>query len=432
MIAMLTRLGLVGLVLWGSLSFADDGDTHIPPARLLSADGAWCWFQDPRAVSIRGQHDRTYVQWMTRDGRLQVAAWDHDSDTVDVHTLRTNWDHDDHNVGAFVVLPDKRLMVFYARHNKHGLYCRTTSAPEDITRWEPEVTVSDTDRITYAHPVYLAAEQRFYVFWRGPSWKPTFATSEDGRSWSEPQVLIQDEGRDSQGIRPYTKVVSEGVKSIHMTFTDGHPRNEAENSVYYLRYEGGRYFKADGTLVGDRDALPIAHRQCDVVYDGRLTKVRAWVWDIALDGEGHPVIAYTRLPAENDHRYHWAQCSGSEWQDVEVTPGGGWFPQTPAGETEPEPHYSGGMALDHANPSVLYVSRPLDGVFEIEQWRTPDEGRTWQSREITSGSSSLNVRPVVSRGDTELPSRVLWMSGRYEHYTNYYTGIRVLTLDNAR
>ncbi len=423
------RLCLVPLLLGGAAARVACGEAPAAGVRTLTDDGAWCWFQDPRAVNVRGAHDRTYVQWMTHDGRLQVAAWDHDTADVAVHTLRDAWDRDDHNVGAFVVLPDKRLMVFYARHNKDGLFCRTTTAPEDITRWEDEVTVSDTSRITYAHPVYLAAERRFYVFWRGPTWKPTFATSEDGITWSEPEVLVQDAGREASGIRPYTKITSDGVSSIHVAFTDGHPRNEAENSVYYLRYEDGRFFRADGTQVGDRQSLPIPHQQSDVVYDGRKTQVRAWVWDIALDAEGRPVIAYTRLPAETDHRYHWARWTGSEWRDVEVTPGGGWFPETPAGVTEREPHYSGGMALDPADPSVLYVLRPIAGMFEVEQWRSPDEGRTWQSRPITSGSPSLNVRPVVPRGDADPAQCVLWMSGRYEHYTNYQTGIRAAVLD---
>jgi hypothetical protein len=385
----------------------------------ITPDGAWCWFQDPRAVYVEGARARTYAQWMTRDGALQVGAFDHATGAIEIETLKQSWGADDHNVGAFVVLPDKRLMAFYARHNRRGLFCRATLHPEDITAWEDEAVVSDTDRITYAHPVYLRAEKRFYVFWRGPTWKPTFATSADGKHWSAPRILIQDSGREDRAIRPYTKITSDGEAAIHIAFTDGHPRDEPQNSIYYLRYEGGRFYRANGTLVGRSDDLPVQHRDSDVVYDGRLTGVRAWVWDIAVDEEGRPAIAYTRLPAESDHRYHYARWNGDAWQDVEVTPGGGWFPQTAEGEQEREPHYSGGMALDHADPSTLYVSRPVNGEFEIERWHTSDGGESWTSEPVTRDSVQPQVRPVVPRGG----DGVMWMSGLYEHYTRYRTGI---------
>ncbi len=31
----------------------------------LVADGAWCWFQDPRAVHYVGLHNRTYIGYVT-------------------------------------------------------------------------------------------------------------------------------------------------------------------------------------------------------------------------------------------------------------------------------------------------------------------------------------------------------------------------------
>ncbi|MEY3000997.1 MAG: hypothetical protein RL648_1211 [Verrucomicrobiota bacterium] len=419
------RIPLLVLCCWATLLFSGcrkiDYDIQYP----VTGDGAWCWFQDPRAVFIQGKHERTYIQWMTRKGQLQVGAFDHASKETVVHTLKEDWDVDDHNVGAFVVLPDKRLMAFYARHNKGGLFCRTTTQPEDICQWDEEVTVSGTDRVTYAHPVYLSEEKRFYVFWRGPTWKPTFATSEDGKTWSEPQVLIQEEGRDDRKIRPYTKVVSDGKSTIHLAFTDGHPRNEAQNSIYYLRYEAGQFRKADGSLVGDLESLPVQHSKSDRVYDGRSTNVRAWVYDIALDKKGYPVLAYTRLPAESDHRYCFARWTGREWLDVEISPGGPWFPQTPDGEVEREPHYSGGMAFDHSNPFILFLSRRINGSFEIEKWQSRDNGNSWISQAITRDSGELNVRPVVARGFEEGIPHVLWMSGSYEHYTRYSTGIKL-------
>ena len=393
---------------------------------VFTEDGAWCWFQDPRSVYIKGKRERTYAQWMTKNGKLQIGAFDHATGKTEVHTLKEQWDTDDHNVGAFIVLPDKRLMVFYARHNKQGIFCRTSSNQEDIANWDDEVTISDATRITYAHPVYLSDEKKYYLFWRGPSWKPTFATSDDGKLWSKPEILIQDTARDSGNIRPYLKIVSDGKSSIHFTFTDGHPNREAQNSVYYLKYEEGNFFKADNSLAGNMNALPVRPGKSDVVYDGKKTNIRAWVWDIALDNQNHPVIAYVRFPEEADHRYCYARWTGRKWLDVEITPGGKWFPQTPEGKIERETYYSGGMAIDHANPSTLYISRQINGIFEIEKWHSTDMGETWSSSPITISSEQMNVRPVVPRGYGAKEGHVLWMFGDYEHYKKYKTGIKLL------
>ncbi|MDY6907122.1 MAG: BNR-4 repeat-containing protein [Chloroflexota bacterium] len=393
----------------------------------MSNDGAWCWFQDPRAVFVKGRRTRTYAQWVTHDGRLQIGAYDHETGRTEVHTLKEQWDCDDHNVGSLIALPDNRIMVFYARHSKRGLFCRTSSSAEDILQWDDEVTVSNTGPITYNHPLYLSEEKKFYVFWRGPSWEPTFSTSRDGRTWSNPCILLQGKGRVGRNVRQYMKIVSDGTSSIHFAFTDGHPRSEKKNSLYYARYEGGIFSKADGSVIGKRDALPIPHGKSDMVYDGD-SRGRAWVWDIAIDDAGLPVIAYTRLPAEEDHRYCYARWTGEKWQDTQIAEGGKWFPQTPAGKREPEPHYSGGMGLDHSNPSTVYFSRQVNGAFEIEKWDTPDKGRTWRSLPITRRSEGLNVRPVVPRGYSGEAPHVLWMFGSYEHYTRYRTGIKLLTI----
>ena len=392
----------------------------------FAPDGAWCWFQDPRAVYVSREHRRTYAGWMTSRGNLHIGAFDHHTHVLQRFTLKSDGEADDHNTCSLLPLTDGRLMAFYARHNGAGVHCRTTMRPEDITQWEAEVVVTNAPRSTYSHPVYLRDEGLFFVFWRGEDWKPVFATSVDGRTWTPPRMLMQQAGREAAYVRPYVKIVADGRSTIHFALTNGHPRNEPANSIHYFRYARGGSFRADGAQIGTVDRLPVSLGESDLVYDARATQVRAWLWDVAPDGHGHPAIAYTRLPAETDHRYCCARWDGTSWVDREITPGGKWFPQTPLWRREREPHYSGGMAFSHANPSVLYVSRPIRGVFEIEKWTTGDEGRHWTSTAITRDSVDANVRPVVPRGYAGEGDHLLWMRGRYVHYTNYRTGIRML------
>ena len=394
-------------------------------ASTFVSDGAWCWFQDPRAVYVKGRFERTYASWMQSDGKLMAGWMDHSTHKIHTTIIKEKWDVDDHNTASLLVLPDQRLMLFYARHNKQGLRARISAEPESIDAWEPEITVADTPRITYSHPVYLSEEKKFYVFWRGETWKPTFATSSDGRHWSKPRVLLQQQGREARDIRPYLKVGNDGKSTIHFTFTDGHPRNEPTNSVYYMQYSKGKLRRVDGSVIASMKSIEaVSHLDCDLVYDARPTGARAWVWDVAQDADGSPVILYTRHPKETDHRYHWARWTGQQWQDVELCKAGQWFPETPPGIVEPEPHYSGGMSLNQGNPFQLCGARQVNGIFEIVSWNSFDEGKSWVERPITKNSRQLNVRPVVPVGAREGNAHVLFMSGTYRHYTDYHTSIQ--------
>ncbi|MBT3606593.1 MAG: hypothetical protein HN521_26270, partial [Candidatus Latescibacteria bacterium] len=259
-----------------------------------------------------------------------------------------------------------------------------------------------------------------------PTWKPTFATSKDGITWSESHILVQEEGREASNIRPYLKAVSDNKSTVHFAFNDGHPRNEATNSVYYIKYEQGKFYRADGTQIGDMDNLPIAHSESDVVYDAKETNARAWIWDLALNDTGSPVLVYTTIPDITEHHYNYAVHTANGWQNHHISPGGKWFPQTPEGEKERETEYSGGISINHADPSTVYLARPVNDVFEIERWQTPDNGATWTSQTITQNSDKLNVRPVIPRNYPADKIGVLWMHGTYIHYTHYHTEIRMI------
>ena len=276
-------------------------------------------------------------------------------------------------------------MVFYSRHGggKHpGIQARVTRSPGNFADWEPEVTLPLRDDsggkagMSYCNPIQLSAEnQTLYLFWRGFSYKPTMATSpDDGKTWTPARILFSRPG-NPPGNRPYAKYASNGKDRIHFLFTDGHPRDEPSNNVYYVCYRAGSFFKADGTRVAGMDDLPLRPGQLDMVYDARSSGARAWIHSLAFDADDRPVVAYSRHPSESDHRYHYARWNGRTWDDTELCAAGRWFPQTPEGKREREPHYSGGLALDPADPSVVYVSRPVNGTREIEKWTTPDGGR---------------------------------------------------------
>ncbi|MBC8125842.1 MAG: BNR-4 repeat-containing protein [Gloeobacteraceae cyanobacterium ES-bin-144] len=395
-------------------------------------DGGWCWFADPRAVSREG---KTFTGWVSENGSVQAAALDHASGKTTTFTLHDHYQRDDHNNPSFLFLPDGRLTLFYTKHSiADKINFRTTKLPGDITAWEPEATITPADTstyhtgITYTHPFMLAAENNtIYLFWRGHSYKPTMAKSLDGgKSWQPSQVVFSMPN-SPKGNRPYAKYTSNGKDRIHMLFTDGHPRNESTNNVYYVCYRDGVFYKADGTRICGANELPIRPEQADLIYDAKKSSVRGWIWEIAFDSLDRPVAVYSRLPSEEDHRYHYARWNGQTWLDTELCAAGKWFPQTPQGVIEPEPHYSSGLALDPADPSVIYLTRPINGIRELEKWTTPDEGKSWKTEAITANSKHDNIRPYVVRDKAADGPNILWqnISGRYIHYTDYRCSIKM-------
>ena len=398
--------------------------------RDFSSDGAWCWFGDPRAVRHNG---RTYAGWVTGHGDIEVGVLDADHGDVRRFVLHEKFQRDDHDVPSLFFLPDGRLMVFYSGHGGAEMFARVCDRPEELSGWSEEraleiQAVPRTGRsVTYPNPVLLSDEDNaVYLFWRGDNAKPNWARSRDsGATWEHLGTVARRSDAEP-GNRPYVKIASNGKDRIHMVFTSGHPRNEPHNSIFYCCYRNGAFYRADGTRIAAIGELPFEPSQADTVYDASATGARAWVWDIAFDEAGNPVIVYTRHPKETDHRYHYARWNGEAWEDTELCAAGQWFPETEFGRGEPEPHYSGGLVLDHANPSVVYLSRPVNGVFEIERWSTENGGGAWTSTPITRGSECNNVRPFVVRNHGGAAPRVLWMSNRsYIHYSKFDCALKM-------
>lgn len=393
---------------------------------IVSHDAAWCWFSDPRAVYHAGEHEQIYFGYISSKGDVVIGSSDLLTHEIATFVLHEKLQVDDHNVPSILILPDGHILVFYTEHNGR-FFMRKSKRPADIREWGDERIIPfGGDRITYSHPVMLAGEQnRIYVFWRGSDWQQTFAYSDDrGDTWSEPQVLIASKGTKN---RPYLKVSSDGRSRIDLIFTDGHPGVEPTNSVYHMYYEKGVFYQTDGRLITKMDQLPILRESVDKVYDGKQNRVRSWIADVALGDDGKPVVCYTTFPEDMDHRYHYASWDGDRWIDAEICKAGGWMPRVAPGEAVREPHYSGGLVIDHSDVSNVYLSREIGGYFELEHWKKEATG--WHTTPLTVHSSTHNVRPYAVKLPAGRPPVVLWMTGHYNHYTKFDTMLRIHTMN---
>ena len=417
-----------------SFSFSQTLDRPGDQFPWVTNNGAYCWYQDPRAIYHKGSFEKTYLGFIDNSGTVRVWSYNHENEETEQSTLHDRLEYDDHDAPSLFVRNDGRIIAFYSRHTTDRfLFYRTTAVYENAANWDREVTLTLPENVTYSHAFHLSNENRTYLFTRCVAWHPTMLRSDDnGATWGSTEQFV-----GGGGARPYAKFVSDAESRIHLSFTDGHPRDEPTNSIYYAYYENGQLHRADGTVIKDEDHLPLEPYEAEKVYDGR-TEGKAWIWDIALDAQKRPVLVFAVFPDDNNHHYYYARWTGTEWFMNDLVNAGRWFPQTPGGATEREPNYSPGISLDHGDPSIVYMSRFIDGQCEIEQWTTADGGDTWDTLAITSGSSKRNVRPIVAWPrpyGTEKPAKkvLFWMYGDYVHYTDYSTGIKycVLTDETA-
>lgn len=385
--------------------------------RTVVDDGIWTWFNDPRAV-VRNGH--CYVGWVNSSGDVGVTKHNLTTKASTHFTLRSAMEVDDHDNVAIHFAPDGRVVCFYCKHNDgSGMRLRVSTSPEDISSFSAEVLLgSVTKPVTYANPHYLSATGKTYLHYRsgqgGAGDNPmNVRASSDFSTWDTERTWITQTGQ-----RPYIKSTSNGIDKKDFFFTNCHP-NEGNASLYhcYMQLDGAteKFYKTNGTYISNGSVTPA---QATQIYDG--STVDAWVWDIAYGADGHPRVLFTIYPTTLDQRFMFSRWTGTEWTTpVEITTGGAYLY---AGEQ----HYSGGLCFDSQDTNVVYLSTPVSGIREIQEWRTADSGATWaKHRDITTGtpSGTLNARPYSPRNrDSSL--RVLWWSGSYSSFTSYNTSIK--------
>ena len=333
---------------------------HLWPAQghEVTAEGAWCWFADPRALHYenkKGTINRTYIGYIDVHGNIKAMQYDFKKKRQDEVLIRSYFQPDDHNNPTFLVLPDERIMIFYSRHTDEPcFYYRISRTPGDITTLGDEKVIKTKDNTTYPSPFILSDDpEHIYLCWRGIGWHPTVARlslpDQDDQvkvDWGPYQIV------KSTGARPYAKYMSNGKDKIYFAYTTGHPDNEEPNFLYFnyidirslqLKDVRGNILSAiaDGTFKVNK-TTDYVRRYPSTLVDH--SSARDWVWQVASDENNHPVIAMVRISSDkNSHDYYYAKWNGHEWKMTFLANASGHFHQTP----NLEKCYSAGRSVEY-------------------------------------------------------------------------------------
>ena len=400
--------------------------------QVITRDGAWCWFSDPRAIYV---DDKMFGGFVDKEGSIWAFCYDPSTCQSKQYKLFNKLDYDDHANPSIMALSDQRLVLFFSAHGgtkNSPIYYAVSKYPSDISSWEEVQEINPEMEgslgVCYTNPVMLSDENnRVYLFFRGRDFKPTCIYTDDLKTWSQPINLVRNDPGYGQGGRPYTKITTNHKDKIFFAFTDAHPRDRATNSIYFMMYKNGKICKADGTVVSETLGS-IIPSQVDKVYDATRTFDKAWIWDIAFDESEKPILVYARFSdRDNKHSYWYARWNGIKWENHKITDAGQWFQRTEYVKEKPEYecNYSGGVYLDHENPNILYTSRPINDRFEIEKWTFTGGKQKWITEAITYQSEKDNVRPFVVRNHRGSQPFVLWMYNyKYPGFKAYDCAIR--------
>ena len=400
--------------------------------QVITRDGAWCWFSDPRAIYV---DDKMFGGFVDKEGSIWAFCYDPSTCQSKQYKLFNKLDYDDHANPSIMALSDQRLVLFFSAHGgtkNSPIYYAVSKYPSDISSWEEVQEINPEMEgslgVCYTNPVMLSDENnRVYLFFRGRDFKPTCIYTDDLKTWSQPINLVRNDPGYGQGGRPYTKITTNHKDKIFFAFTDAHPRDRATNSIYFMMYKNGKICKADGTVVSETLGS-IIPSQVDKVYDATRTFDKAWIWDIAFDESEKPILVYARFSdRDNKHSYWYARWNGIKWENHKITDAGQWFQRTEYVKEKPkyECNYSGGVYLDHENPNILYTSRPINDRFEIEKWTFTGGKQKWITEAITYQSEKDNVRPFVVRNHRGSQPSVLWMYNyKYPGFKAYDCAIR--------
>ena len=389
----------------------------------LSELGGWSTGADPRAVK---DGDMTYVSYIDNLGNIKATQYDNINNTYKQVFVKTGFLAEDHANPSILVLQDHRVMIIYAAHGEEEcFYYRISTEPGDISSFGEEKCVSTKGfgTVSYPAPFYMEnAPESFFLLWRGGA-QPTIARfslpddEDEIRFEAYPKVFIKSDKT------PFAKYTSDGKSKIYTAFTYANPDSSIPNTLYsaYIDISDMCMYDAEGTLLVDLTAAPyeVKNDESGIATVDRTEERRNSVWDIALDKDGNPVIAYVSISRDStEHLYYRAKWSGETWQKTFIANGGKWFHDNTKGA---EKAYSGGLALDHANPDIVFAALPQEGIYgtyyEIYKYVIGEDAVTRKA--VTENSSENNFRPcVVLNAKEDDAVYLVWLSGEYYYWSN--------------
>ncbi|MGB8319161.1 MAG: T9SS type A sorting domain-containing protein, partial [Ignavibacteriaceae bacterium] len=434
----------VVVMISGVITFGQT-ETNIVNGDLIqfSSNGAWCWYQDERAVIDKVNNIIIIGSNRTSNGHDYV-------DIYDIPTGRIRNDDlgyigsDDHDTPGLLIRPDGKYLAMFAKHNsdkitQYRIFDGGTWSADKTFDWNTQPGGADFNT-TYSNVYYLSAEDRTYDISRGNGHggQNFIISTDQGDTWSYGGFLTTN--GNVGYVNGYFKYCSNGIDRIDFVCTEYHPR-DYNTSIYHGYIKNNQTFKSDGTLVDDnifdknpstpQDYTPVF--QADTELNG-MTMKHCWNTDVQRYSDGTIatiVTARTNNDSNNPtHAFIYCRYDGTTWKSTYLGNAGLKLYSS-------EQDYTGLAAMHPNTPDIIYISTtydPRDNSFltkhEIFKGVTRDSGTTWGWTPITQNSTVDNLRPIVPEWEN-YKTALIWFRGNYYSAQNISAEIVGIITDEA-
>lgn len=393
----------------------------------VTSDGIWTWFTMPEAVQVG---DYIYLGTVSSDGRCRAHRINLNAQTTETFDLSGVLEIDDHNNASVLVQDDGSIAFFYGAHNDSLFRYRIWDGSGSFTSsgsWTvEEARGSAQGPYSYPKPFVFPGDTtagRVWLFHRrwtdggGGTRTLTFRNSATiGSGGSDPWSAYTDVLLETDN-RPYVVMFQDGNK-VHCAASSDQPNESTFLTIRHFYGEmtsGSLVWKtSDGTTIGG--SLPFNIAATTRADDGG--DVKRWVSDITVDDSGNPRILWMKYPNNDgtEIEYWHSRWTGSAWVAHKITDDG-------EGLYLAEEFYHGGLRFKWGDPTRVFLSAPISGVRQIQEWSTSDNGATWsQVRALTSGgtlATPLKARPIGVHNSDGRVNCLWWEDSAYVTWADY-------------
>lgn len=329
-----------------------------------------------------------------------IGSYDHKTGLVSrpviVHDKRPV--DDPHDNPSLNIDPEGYLWVFVSgRARSRPGFIYRSAAPYDHTRFE---RVGERE-ITYPQPWHIKGQGFLHLFTKYTKGRELyFATSSDGRTWSEDRKLAGFAGHyQTSGVRG-NKVAS---------FFNYHPGGSVDKRTNLYYAQTTDFGQTWTTAAGKPLKLPLAEIANDaLVVDYAAQGRLLYTCDLNFDAAGNPILLYVLSrdyrpgPGGGEREWTVAHWKGGKWDFSKVT--------------SSDHNYD--MGSLYVLPDQWLVIAPTDvgpqawGTGgEMVLWSSRDEGKTWTRQRNVTQNSEFNHAYARRPQHAKDPFFSLWADG---------------------
>ena len=233
----------------------------------------------------------------------------------------------------------------------------------------------------------MQLRDKLWLFWRGGGWNPTFSYTRTAANGCRRASSCAPTAR--RGPTPSTSATAT-AESTPSSATGTRTALQQQPALPALRGRGALRGRAGGGW-GPWLDVPLHISELDHIY--RFTAPGAAPGRRTSRSPPRAARGSSTPGAWRPDTFYYAYHNGETWVSRKIIEAG-----------RGREHFgSGGASLDHEDPRFVYLSRTIGTWSQVEQWFTPDEGRTWKSRQLTAtrtGSASARSRRAACAAPT--------------------------------